>query len=51
MGYNLDKYTLRWDLIMLKITDVRVKVLTGDTSKLCAVASIIIDDAFVIQDI
>ncbi|MGI6137190.1 MAG: septation regulator SpoVG [Clostridiales bacterium] len=36
---------------MLKITDVRVKVLTGDTSKLCAVASIIIDDAFVIHDI
>lgn len=36
---------------MLNITDIRVKVLTGDNSKLCAVASIIIDDAFVIHDI
>ncbi|HQC55232.1 MAG TPA: septation regulator SpoVG [Clostridia bacterium] len=36
---------------MLNITDIRVKVLTGDNSKLCAVASIIIDDVFVVHDI
>lgn len=36
---------------MLKITDVRVKVLGREDSKLCAVASIIFDDAFVVHDI
>ncbi|NLT19083.1 MAG: putative septation protein SpoVG [Firmicutes bacterium ADurb.Bin080] len=36
---------------MLNITDVRVKVLGREDSKLCAVASIIFDDAFVVHDI
>lgn len=35
----------------MKITDVRVRLITKDDSKLKAVASIVIEDSFVIHDI
>ena len=35
----------------MNITDVRVRLIKRDDSKFCAVASIIIDDCFVIHDI
>lgn len=35
----------------MKITDVRVRIVTKDDAKLKAVASITIDDSFVVHDI
>ena len=36
---------------MLYITDIKIRLVTGDSSKLKAVAPIIIDDCFAIHDI
>ena len=38
-------------MIILKISDIRIRLVTKDDSKLKAVASITIDDCFVVHDI
>lgn len=36
---------------MIKITDVKIRIVTAENSKLKAVASIIIDECFAVHDI
>ena len=49
--YNIGENITKKVVILLKISDVRIRIVKKDDSKLKAVASITIDDCFVIHDI
>ncbi len=49
--YNSNNESIFWQVIEMKISDVRIRLVNKGDNKLKAVASITIDDCFVVHDI